>query len=101
MSLSPIRREGCSMVAGIMSPVSDRCSRSQHLRSRCQFLTVSYSAAIVPALLAILAMPVAAQVNFDVGADQVAVQVNGKPFTVLHFGKDEHKPFLHPLLTPS
>ncbi|MCX6956094.1 MAG: PmoA family protein [Verrucomicrobia bacterium] len=41
------------------------------------------------------------QVKFTPGAEQVAVAVNGQPFTVFHYGRVENKPFLHPLLTPS
>lgn len=48
-----------------------------------------------------LSLPLAAQVRFAVMTNSVAIQVNGKPFSVLHFGKEEHKPFLHPLMTPS
>jgi hypothetical protein len=48
-----------------------------------------------------LSLPLAAQVRFAVMTDSVAIQINGKPFSVLHFGKEEHKPFLHPLMTPS
>jgi hypothetical protein len=48
-----------------------------------------------------LSFPLAGQVQFAVKSDSVAVQIDGKPFTVLHFGKQEHKPFLHPLMTPS
>jgi len=51
--------------------------------------------------LVFLSIPAAGQVHFEVKSDRVAVQVNGKPFSVLHFGKEEHKPFLFPLLTPS
>src|SRR5262249_28092530 len=46
-------------------------------------------------------LPLGAQVRFNVGRDRVGIQINGKPFSVLHFGKQEHKPFLHPLLTVS
>ena len=53
------------------------------------------------ALIGLFAIPLNCQVRFDKAADHVAVQINGKPFTVLHFGKEQHKPFLHPLLTPS
>ena len=54
-------------------------------------------------LLALLlfAMPMFGQVHFKVQSDRVDIQINGKPFTTLHFGQQEHKPFLHPLLTPS
>jgi hypothetical protein len=46
-------------------------------------------------------MPLAGQVHFDRRADRIDVQVNGKPFTRLYFGKDFGKPFLHPLMTAS
>lgn len=45
--------------------------------------------------------PVRAQVRFDQKADGVLVEVNGKPFTALHYGRQNGKPFLHPLLTIS
>src|SRR5450759_2435599 len=62
-------------------------------------LTTRLSSRLLPLML--LAIPVCGQVHFDVKSDRVAIQINGKPFSVLHFGKQEHKPFLHPLLTPS
>jgi hypothetical protein len=46
-------------------------------------------------------LPLAAQVRFKVGTDSVAIQVAGKPFSMLHFGKEARKPYLHPLLTVS
>src|SRR5436190_17956914 len=52
-------------------------------------------------LLAFITPPLSAEVRFNAGTDQIAVQINGQPFTVVHFGKQERKPFLHPLLTPS
>jgi hypothetical protein len=48
-----------------------------------------------------LSLPIAAQVRFAVGTDSVAIRINGKPFSVLHFGKEARKPYLHPLLTAS
>ena len=48
-----------------------------------------------------LSIPLAAQVRFDVKSDRVAIRIGGKPFSVLHFGKEANKPFLHPLLTAS
>lgn len=58
---------------------------------------------LIPVLLAFtfISIPTVGQVHFDVKNDGVAIQINGKPFSMLHFGKQEHKPFLHPLLTPS
>ena len=44
-------------------------------------------------------VPVAAQVRFIVMPESVAVVINRGPFTVLHFGKEARKPYLHPLLT--
>jgi len=48
-----------------------------------------------------LSLPVHGQVRFDKKSAGVAIQVNGKPFSFLHFGKEARKPFLHPLLTIS
>lgn len=53
------------------------------------------------AILAGLTASAFGQVDFTRGKDEVAVAINGKPFTVLHYGFAENKPFLHPLLTPS
>jgi methane monooxygenase PmoA-like len=65
-------------------------SVSSATRSLCLFLP-----------LMLLAISAFGQVHFDAKSDRVDIQVNGKPFSVLHFGKQAHKPFLHPLLTPS
>jgi hypothetical protein len=46
-------------------------------------------------------LPLAAQVRFKVGTGSVAIQVAGKPFSMLHFGKEARKPYLHPLLSVS
>jgi hypothetical protein len=51
--------------------------------------------------LAALSLPAHGQVRFDTKADGVLVEVNGKPFTALHFGLQTGKPYLHPLLTIS
>jgi len=51
--------------------------------------------------LVALSLPVYGQVRFDKKAEGVLVQVNGKPFTALHFGTQTGKPYLHPLLTIS
>jgi hypothetical protein len=40
-------------------------------------------------------------VRFVEKRDGVDIQVNGKPFSFLHFGKEAGKPYLHPLLTVS
>jgi hypothetical protein len=44
-------------------------------------------------------LPAYGQVRFDQKSNGVAIQVNGKPFSFLHVGKEAGKPFLHPLLT--
>jgi hypothetical protein len=57
--------------------------------------------ALGPLALSLCCSPLAAQVRFDVRHDSVAIDVNGKPFSVLHFGKAVRMPHLHPLLTAS
>jgi hypothetical protein len=76
--------------------------RVQSLRA-CQGGQIATYRRICGALLIVpvLLLTAHAQVRFDRARDSIAVNVNGKPFTVFHFGKTEHKPFLHPLLTPS
>ena len=39
--------------------------------------------------------------RFEKKPDRIAVEINGKPFTVLHYGASVGKPYLHPLLTAS
>jgi hypothetical protein len=46
-------------------------------------------------------LPLHGQVRFDQKSDRVAIEVNGRPFSTLHFGKAEGKPYLHPLMTAS
>jgi len=41
------------------------------------------------------------QGKIDVRADRITVEIDGRPFTSLHFGKENGKPYLHPLLTAS
>lgn len=57
------------------------------------------AAAVVASV--VLSMPVQAQVRFEQKADRILVEVNGRPFTVLHYGAAVGKPYLHPLLTAS
>jgi len=42
-----------------------------------------------------------AQVKVQTGTDEMVVNINGKPFTKLHKGKEANKPYLAPLLTAS
>jgi len=45
--------------------------------------------------------PAAAQVSFEERYDSVAIAINGKPFSILHFGNAVGMPHLHPLLAAS
>jgi hypothetical protein len=51
--------------------------------------------------IALLALPLLAQVDIKQAADRVTVDINGKPFTELFIGPDVRKPFLHPLRSAS
>src|SRR6476620_8100330 len=58
------------------------------------------------ALLAVLSMctalPARAQVTLTQGPEQIAVEIDGKPFTVFYIGgKDLNRPYLHPLRSAS
>lgn len=53
----------------------------------------------LPLALLSLPLPLEGQVRFDEKSDGVAIQINGKPFSFLHYGKAARKPYLHPLLT--
>lgn len=52
-------------------------------------------------LLCACAAVSSAQVAFKQTADQIAVEIDGKPVTAFHFGEKWPKPFLHPLRAPS
>jgi Methane oxygenase PmoA len=48
------------------------------------------------------ALPAWAQVTLSQQPDQIAVEINGKPFTVFYIsGKDLNRPYLHPLRSAS
>ena len=58
------------------------------------------------ALLAVLslctALPTRAQVKLTQGPEQIAVEIDGKPFTVFYIsGKNLNRPYLHPLRSAS
>jgi hypothetical protein len=55
----------------------------------------------VPLFFICLSLPLVGQVHFDQGSDRIGIQVNGKPFSTLHYGKQVGKPYLHPLMTAS
>jgi hypothetical protein len=49
-----------------------------------------------------LALPASAQVTITQAPEQIAVAIDGKPFTVFHIGgKDLNRPYLHPLRSAS
>jgi hypothetical protein len=56
--------------------------------------------ALLPLALAV-AWPAAAEVRITQGPQSATIEINGEPFTTLHFGKQAGKPFLHPLRTAS
>lgn len=57
----------------------------------------------VPALLAVLAgsAPLAAQVRFEKRPDAVVIEIDGKHFSNLYYGRAQRMPHLHPLRTVS
>jgi hypothetical protein len=58
--------------------------------------------ALVAGLSLLLAAPAAGQVEITQAPEQIAVAINGKPFTVFHIGgKDLNRPYLHPLRAAS
>ena len=64
------------------------------------------SAAGVPLLVAIFsltaALPARAQVTLTAQPEQIAVDINGQPFTVLYLrGPNLNRPYLHPLRSAS
>ncbi len=62
------------------------------MAKRCAALVFLWCACAVVSL---------AQVAFKQTADQIAVEIDGKPVTTFHFGEKWPKPFLHPLRAPS
>ena len=56
----------------------------------------------IAALALFTAVPALAQVKITQGAEQIAVEIDGKPFTVFYIGgKDLNRPYLHPLRAAS
>src|SRR5579859_7123525 len=52
--------------------------------------------------LALLAgFPLAAQVKVTQGDNQIAVTIDGKPYTTFFYGPEVAKPYLYPLRAPS
>jgi hypothetical protein len=63
---------------------------------------LAQSIALFAVLSLVTALPASAQVTITKGPDQVAVDIDGKPFTVFYIGgKDLNRPYLHPLRTAS
>src|SRR3954453_10744412 len=53
------------------------------------------------ALGVLAVLPVAAQVKITQGKNQIAVEIDGKPYTTFFYGPDVAKPYLYPLRAPS
>lgn len=47
------------------------------------------------------ALPLAAQVQLTRSETQIAITVDGEPFSTLFFGPETHKPYMHPLRSAS
>ncbi len=63
---------------------------------------MSTRAALLVALSLGTALPGWAQVKISQGPEQIAVEIDGKPFTVFYIGgKDLNRPYLHPLRSAS
>lgn len=59
-------------------------------------------AVLVAFSLSTAAVPAWAQVKFTQTPEQIAVEINGRPFTVFYIaGKDLNRPYLHPLRSAS
>jgi hypothetical protein len=57
--------------------------------------------ALLMAVSLCTAAPVLAQVKVTQGPEQIAVEIDGKPFTVFYIGKELNRPYLHPLRSAS
>jgi hypothetical protein len=58
--------------------------------------------ALLVTLSLCMALPARAQVTLTQGPEQIAVEIDGKPFTVFYIrGKDLNRPYLHPLRAAS
>src|SRR5258708_12773978 len=56
----------------------------------------------VPLISGLLALSAAAQVKITSGAEKIAVEIHGQPYTTFYIaGKAATKPYLHPLRPPS
>src|ERR1700730_10492245 len=53
------------------------------------------------ALGVLAALPLSAQVKITQGTNQIAVEIDGKPYTTFFYGPDVAKPYLYPLRAPS
>lgn len=52
-------------------------------------------------LIALVALPAAAQVKVTQRTDRIVIDIDGKPFSELFIGADTMKPYLHPLRSAS
>jgi len=51
----------------------------------------------IPLLTLLLVLCASAQVRFTQSEGQIAVEIDGQPFSTFYFGKDAPKPYLHPI----
>lgn len=56
---------------------------------------------VIICVLCFCAVSTLAQVAFRQTPDQVVVEIDGRPLTTFHYGKEWPKPFLHPLRAPA
>lgn len=54
-----------------------------------------------PFYLALIALPLFAQVKLTQGSDRITIDIDGKEFTAFFIGANTAKPYLHPLRAPS
>ena len=67
-------------------------------RQALHFLLIPMRYSLLALWLATAAATPAQVAQIRLVPDELKVNVDGKPFTVFHFGKDANKPFLEPML---
>lgn len=81
--------------------------KENQMRSLCRFLTKMAPSIATAAMLFGLAMAgspqagAAPKLSLEKKPDAIAVMMDGRPLTTLHFGEKWDKPFLHPLRSSS
>jgi hypothetical protein len=77
---------------------SVKTCRARFQRAGCDLL---FSMHKLFALSALACLPLAAQVKITQGKNQIAVEIDGKPYTTFFYGPDVAKPYLYPLRAAS